>query len=486
MYHALRLLPTILLPHGRAVHIPPRHRPHCSSADVDNASLRLTSSPDAGGTSAKIYERLEHGGEPLLVNPETIIFDDVGTMYVMNEYSMLVSLTDIRRDDGEDDDHYYYTARTNVVADLGIGRPLGGKYDPLSKCLYYADAILGLARVCDLPHGGVPNYAASGASVGGGGGGNDDGRPRVELIANRFKLQDGSWSAINYADDVDIGSRTGHVYFTDASDIGPDRVAAVPASSSRDDHGGGMMDGAMRTRRTRWDVMYASKLEGLRGSRSGRLLRYRPESGEVDVLATNVAFANGVSLIDEDEEYVIYTSTFGARVMIHRLDDGNDSDDAEEDEVLLDGFPGLLDGIDCPRRRGGTKRICHVAIATTLPLPLVALMSLPSYLGIAIRSLLMMMPRSWSPSTVSYGGVAEIRIVDAAEDNDDEKGNGNEEETSRRRRRRRTRGVSASITRIFQDPDGRDFSTITGVTEYDGKVYLGTLHGNYVGVISLE
>ena len=76
--------------------------------------------------------------------------------------------------------------------------------------------------------------------------------------------------------------------------------------------------------------------------------------------------------------------------------------------------------------------------------------------------------------------------MDAAEDNDDEKGNGNEDETSRRRRRRRTRGVSASITRIFQDPDGRDFSTITGVTEYDGKVYLGTLHGNYVGVISLE
>ena len=54
----------------------------------------------------KIYERIEeYGRKPLLVHPETIVFDTRGTMYIMNEHAKLVSLTDVapKTDDGNVD-----------------------------------------------------------------------------------------------------------------------------------------------------------------------------------------------------------------------------------------------------------------------------------------------------------------------------------------------------------------------------------------------
>ena len=407
-----------------------------------------------GGKVTKIIERraAENNGraeEPLLVNPETVIFDGDGTMYVMNEHAKLVSLTDFESsggdddDDDEDDESRVVTARATEVADLGIGRPLGGKFDG-GGCLYFADAILGLARVCNLPKGGIPTKSRHSAT---------SLRPVVELIASRVKLDDGSWSPIRYADDVDVGPRTGHVYFTDASDARPDRDPAT---------GGGT-----------WDVMYASIVEGLRGRRTGRLLRYKPETGEVDVLATGAAFANGVAVVDADERSVLYTSTFEAAVMRHRL--GKDGDEEGMNVVggggggggmgmgaerVLDGFPGLLDGADCSFDRG----MCYVAIPATVSAPMSAVFSLPPWPGRIVRSLLMMIPRGWAPTAEPYGGVAEISLG-----GDGESG-----------------GPVARITRIFQDPDGTDFSTITGVTERGGKLYLGCLHCDYLAVVSLD
>ena len=120
-------------------------------------------------------------------------------------------------------------------------------------------------------------------------------KPVVELIASRVRLEDGTWSPINYANDVDIGPKSGHIYFTDSSDI----------KSDRDDSG-------------LWDTMYASKLEGVRGKRTGRLLRFIPDTGKVDVLATDVAYANGVA-VNNDETYILYVSTFECSVMKYSI-----------------------------------------------------------------------------------------------------------------------------------------------------------------------
>jgi len=397
---AIQLLLPRLLPHGPAVNIPPHHRPVARLVDPNNASLRFS-----GGKLTKIYERFENeGSDPLLVAPETILFDAKGVMYIMNENAKLISLTDFQPKEGGDGDESILTAKATEVADLGMGLPLGGKFDKDGKCLYYADVLLGLARICNLSSNKPKN--------------------NVELIASRVKLEDGSWSPIKFADDVDIGPKTGHVYFSDASDISTDKDVTG-----------------------KWDLMNGSKLDGIRGKRTGRLLRYRPETGEVDVLATNASFANGVA-VDEDETYVLYTSTFDVVVMKYHLSGEKEG----RSERLLDGFTGMLDGVDCSFQRG----LCYVAIPSTISPVARMMFAAPSW----VRSLLMMMPRNWTPDTEPYGAVAEINPGDE--------------------------NMPARILRIMQDPDGRDVRMVTGVTEHGGKLYLGSLHHNCVGVVSLD
>jgi sugar lactone lactonase YvrE len=81
--------------------------------------------------------------------------------------------------------------------------------------------------------------------------------------------------------------------------------------------------------------MYGSKVEGIRMNLSGRLLRYKPETGEVDILITDMAFANGVA-VDNDEKYVLCVSTFDRAVFKYHLNGEN----AGQVERLLDQFPG--------------------------------------------------------------------------------------------------------------------------------------------------
>lgn len=401
---AVQLLRPYLLPHGPAVAIPPEHRLATSVVDPNNASLRFS-----GGKLTRIVERVEDGRQPLLVKPETVVFNNKGVMYIMNQNAKLVSLTDFERDD-RSDNKSIMTAKATEVADLGLGVPLGGKFDR-KGCLYFADVILGLARICNLPANGKPSSSS---------------KPNVELVASRVKLDDGSWSPIIYADDVDVGPKTGHVYFSDASDVKTDR-----------DH---------NTNALLWDQLYASKLEGIRGKRTGRILRYKPESGEVDILvASGAAFANGVA-VDKDESYVLYISTFEGALMKYHLNSKR-----EGPERLL-GDTGILDGVDCSFQRG----LCYIAVVSTVSPFVATLFSMPSW----IRSLVLMVPRNWIPAPQLYGGAAEIHP-----------GDGN---------------TPARIIRLFQDPDGRDVRMVAGVTEHKGNLYIGSLHSNFVSVVSLD
>lgn len=413
-----RLIP-YLLPHGPAVDVAPQHRPVSVPIDPNNKSLQFAG---GGNKLTKIYERRdgEDGNkqqQPLLVKPETILFDNENTMYIMNENAQLISLTNFQEEKSEQQQQgeSVLSAKATEVANLGVGRPLGGKFDK-KGCLYYADVILGLARVC--------NIISSTASF-------KSNNNVVEIVASRVKLDDGSWSPIMYADDVDIGPRTGHVYFSDATDVSTDRDFAT----------GGKLDN-----------MYSSKIEGLRGKRTGRILRYKPETGDVDILVPSVvAFANGVA-VDKDERYLLYTSTMEGAVYKHHLTGEKEG----MTERLLDGFPGFLDGIDCSFQH----EVCFVAIPSTVPFVVATIFSLPHYLSRPIRNFLMMIPRTWAPKPEHYGATAEIHPGD---DN-----------------------TKARIIRIFQDPTGKEVEMITGVTENDGKLYLGSLQNNFVGVLDLD
>jgi len=395
-----------LLPHGPAVDIPKQHQPAISNVDPSNISLQMSE-----GRLTKIYERFDNEDdeqkekERLLTLPETILFDNNGIMYIMNDNAKLISLTDFQK---SKDNNNIMTAKTTEVADLGVGRPLGGKFDK-NNCLYYADAILGLARICNI------NQSSTSKAY-------------PEIVATRVKLSNGKWSPINYADDVDIGPHSGHIYFSDASDVKTDRNI-----------------------NSKWDIEYSSKIEGIRGKRSGRILRYKPETGEVDILADGAAFANGVA-VDKDEMYILYTSTFEGCVMKYYLQ-GSKKGTAER---ILDNLPGFLDGADCSFKSG----LCYVAIPTPISGLVQTIFALPPWMSKAVRTLLMIIPRTWAPRAEAYGAVVEI-------------------DPGRGERR-------PKVVRTFQDPSGKDIQMLTGVTEHDGKVYLGSLHNNHIGVLTLD
>ena len=118
--------------------------------------------------------------------PESVVFGNDGTMYVMNEEGFLVCLSGFQ----EKNDGVTIAAKTKIIANLGPGRPLGGSFSP-DGALYVADAHLGLTRLSNLT---------------------DD--SKVELVASRV-FDQGKWSQIAYANDVAVGPKTGNVYFTD-------------------------------------------------------------------------------------------------------------------------------------------------------------------------------------------------------------------------------------------------------------------------------
>jgi hypothetical protein len=131
---------------------------------------------------------VEKGKTRLLIGPETIVFGNDGTLFIMTEQSNLCSLTDFEKDEGG-----RITAKSTLVADLGVGRPLGGRFT-FDNTLYIADVVLGLTRI---KNPGNP-------------------KSKVELVASQVKDK-GEWTRILFTDDVTIGPKSGMVYFTDGA-----------------------------------------------------------------------------------------------------------------------------------------------------------------------------------------------------------------------------------------------------------------------------
>lgn len=96
--------------------------------------------------------------------------------------------------------------------------------------------------------------------------------------------------------------------------------------------------------------------------------------------------------------------------------------DGSGEERVQGVFPGVVDGADCSFQTG----LCYIAIPTPLSPFVSAIFAATPWLSRHLRSLVMMLPRMLSPPAQPYGGVVEIHP-----------------------------GVPASITRLFQDPDGK-------------------------------
>ncbi|XP_004517249.2 protein STRICTOSIDINE SYNTHASE-LIKE 2-like [Cicer arietinum] len=82
------------------------------------------------------------------------------------------------------------------------------------------------------------------------------------------------------------------------------------------------------------------------GEKSGRLIKYEPESGQISVLLKNLTFANGVAL-SKDGEYILIVETTNCRVLRYWLETSK----AGTLEVFAN-LPGFPDNIKRSPRGG--------------------------------------------------------------------------------------------------------------------------------------
>lgn len=404
-----------LLPYGRGQVM--LDRPRLTDVDPNLQTL-------GRGNVIKIYERLNKDKkghhEPLLLGAETIIIDYESNIYALAKDN-IIQLKNLGKEETKNDPSYpggypdsFHDSSNwdgDIFADVVIvaktpGVLLGGKIVPNTKILYFADAVNGLCRIdVSKPH------------------------PKVELIASSFQLDDGTWSKIAYTDDVDIGPKSGIVYFSDASDIPPER--------SRED-------------KKHFDIMYGFKMDLLRAKKTGRLLQYDPSTDKVTVLVNDIWFANGVA-VDEGEEFVAVVETSMLRILKYHLKGSKKG----QLEVMVNNLPGMPDGLDCT-----SAQLCYAPLPSSIPPFMKFLHKFSPNIEAWIRTLVMMVPSSLLPKPVSYGGVVEI-----------------------------TQGsdiTPSEINFFFQDPRGNYIGMLTGVTEHSGKLYLGSLLNNFIGVLDLS
>lgn len=159
---------------------------------------------------------------------------------------------------------------------------------------------------------------------------------------------------------------------------------------------------------------------------AGRLCRYDPSTGQVELVLDGLHFANGVA-IDPDQRFVLINETSRYRVRRYWLDDGRV-------DVLIDNLPGFPDGIST-----GTDGTFWIAIASPRN-PLVDQLA-PSP---RLRDALLRLPDALTPAPEHTAHVLGV----------DDQG---------------------EVVHDLFDPAGTAIALVTSVQERDGKLLLGSL-----------
>jgi sugar lactone lactonase YvrE len=168
-----------------------------------------------------------------------------------------------------------------VFAETG-GRPLGIEFDAAGN-LYVANAYLGIQKI----------------SLDG----------QVELLVDTYDGQ-----RIEYADDLAV-AENGKIYFSDASS----KFGANKSGGS----------------------YQASLLDILEHGGHGRIFEFDPATGEMNVIADGLNFANGVAISD-DQQFLLFNETAHYRVWRYWLEGPY----AGQRAVIIDNLPGFPDNIN--------------------------------------------------------------------------------------------------------------------------------------------
>lgn len=209
--------------------------------------------------------------------------------------------------------------------------------------------------------------------------------------------------------------------FTDDLDVGPD--GTVYFSDASDRYG---------VREYMYDLLEARP--------HGRLLAWRPETGEAEVLLDGLYFANGVA-VSSGGDFVLVNETYRYRITRYWLQGPR----AGTSEVFIDRLPGFPDGTSSNRR--GTFWVALFTVRNPVadrlhPRPWV-------------KGLLAKLPRALWPKPEPYGLVVAL----------DEEGR---------------------VTGSLQDPGGEHVRQVTSAEEHEGWLYLGTLQEDRIARLRLE
>ncbi|GAX11387.1 hypothetical protein FisN_22Lh059 [Fistulifera solaris] len=422
-YFVGKHLHPILLPYGSPVReLPPRSTPWYTTRSrmvqqYQNA-LRFR------------HRRTYKLQAPRLQGSETI-FTWRNRLFGLNEAAQLIEITNLPTPAQEQEflqangeASTVWNATTLVLRkNLGIGRPLGGYVHGDTQ--YVADAVLGITQLkhFDQPHSLV-ELVTHQVSV-------------LKKLRKRDTHYTEVTSPIGLANSVTVGPVTHKIYFTDSTDIPLDRY------------------------HDQWDLLYASKLDLLRGQAAGRLCEYNPTTGITRVLADNLQFANGVAVDPVNEDYLIVTESSGLAVLKYHLTtsiktsvDLLTPEEYLQPEVLVAALPGYPDNVNCVS--DSTKTTCYVAIVADVAAIHVAWKALPYMLQNVLRTTLMILPRAWLPTLPSrYTGILVVDPVSGEH-------------------------------HYVQDPSGKDISGLTSATVLQDRLYMGSLQNDYVGVYLLS
>jgi sugar lactone lactonase YvrE len=173
---------------------------------------------------------------------------------------------------------------------------------------------------------------------------------------------------------------------------------------------------------------------------NGRLLRYDPATKQTTTLLDGLYFANGVALSAE-EEFLLVNETYRYRITRYWLK----GDKAGTTDTFIDNLPGFPDNISAT-----ADGRFWLALFTVRNPQMDAMHPKPW-----LKKIISRLPRAYWPKPAPYGFVVEL----------DEQGR---------------------ILRTLQDPGGVQLSTVTSAKEVGGKLYLGSLYNDRIGVLPLE
>ena len=189
-----------------------------------------------------------------------------------------------------------------------------------------------------------------------------------------------------------------------------------------------------------FDTLQKAIHEGMRGAPSGRVLKYDPHTKSVEVIKAGLWFANGIA-VSPDGAHLLVCETFAARVIKIDLETGTS-------EIFSEGkFTGYVDGLAYSE----DGRRVYVAVPSPAP-PAVAFLSKvkPDWMNAAMRSIILKLPPIVKP--VKYGCFVVLDL-------------------------------NGEVIKTWVDEEGARANFVTAISEMKGRLYLGSLHENYVTVV---